>query len=191
MPVLHVVAGPNGAGKSTFVARILQPVTFLPFVNADEIAAARWPEDPMRHAAEASQAAAEERAALLAARSSFITETVFSHESKVALISDASKAGYLVTLHVVMVPAALPIARVAHRVRFGGHDVPEEKVRARYARLWPLVAQAVECADAAVFYDNSLASQPFRRVATFRHGRAIEPPEWPAWTPLAIRALSG
>ena len=85
-PVLHVLAGPNGSGKSTFVHEVLRPVTRLPFVNADEIAAARWPGDEMAHAYEASAAAATERGALLEQRRSFITETVFSHESKVDLV---------------------------------------------------------------------------------------------------------
>jgi len=43
-PVLHLLAGPNGSGKSTFVAEVLQEVTHLPFVNADVIAAHRWPD---------------------------------------------------------------------------------------------------------------------------------------------------
>ena len=44
---LDLVVGPNGAGKSTFVELTLAPL--LPgsvFVNADEIARRRWPDDP-------------------------------------------------------------------------------------------------------------------------------------------------
>lgn len=78
-PVFHLLAGPNGSGGSTFVAEVLQPVTHLPFVNADVIAASRWPEAPAEHAYDASRAAADERIRLMAARASFITETVFSH----------------------------------------------------------------------------------------------------------------
>jgi predicted ABC-type ATPase len=68
-PVLHLLAGPNGAGKTTFVNRVLQPVTHLPFVNADDIAAREWPEASATHAYEASRLAAGERARLIAARS--------------------------------------------------------------------------------------------------------------------------
>lgn len=74
-PVLHVLAGPNGAGKSTFVHRVLVPVTRLPFINADEIAAERWPGEEAEHAYAASEAAAGARSELLEQRSSFITET--------------------------------------------------------------------------------------------------------------------
>ena len=41
MPFLHVIARPNDAGKPTHVARLLQPVTHLPFVNSDVTAAQR------------------------------------------------------------------------------------------------------------------------------------------------------
>src|SRR5699024_8596455 len=107
----------NGAGKSTFASRVLQPITHLEFVNADLIAAERWPDAPMEHAYEASRAAAVERDRLLAARRSFMTETVFSHPSKVDLVDQAAGLGYLVHLHVILVPVDLAVLRVADRVQ--------------------------------------------------------------------------
>lgn len=58
-----------------------------------------------------------------------------SHPSKVQLVADAAEAGYLVHLHVIMVPVELTVQRVRERVRRGGHDVPESKIRDRYERL--------------------------------------------------------
>jgi len=185
-PVLHVLAGPNGSGKSTFVARVLQPVTHLPFVNADEIAAERWPGEELEHAYQASRAAAELRRRMLARGESFITETVFSHHSKVALVTQAVALGYLVNLHVMLVPADLAVARVAERVRRGGHQVPEEKIRERYARLLKLIVDARALADRSTFYDNSRAKVPFRVVATFERGRPVGEADWPAWTPTVL-----
>jgi predicted ABC-type ATPase len=75
---LDLVAGRNGAGKSTFVELTLAPL--LPgsvFVNADEIAKQRWPEDPATHAYEAALIAAETRAKLIELGRVFIAETVF------------------------------------------------------------------------------------------------------------------
>lgn len=189
-PVLHVVVGPNGAGKSTLYERVIGPVTALEFVNADLIAAREWPDDAAVHAYDASRMAAARRDELLGARASFVTETVFSHESKVALVRAATAAGYLVTLHVVLVPEDLAVARVANRVDNGGHHVPEEKVRSRYARLWAFVAEAIAVVDEATVYDNSSASQPFRVVASFEHGVAVSGPAWPRWTPKALRAAT-
>lgn len=187
-PVLHVIAGPNGAGKSTLYERVLGPATKLQFINADVIAAELWPEDPAASAYEAASNAARQRKALLDARASFITETVFSHDSKVQLVRSAVSAGYLVALHIVIVPEELAVARVLNRVDVGGHHVPEEKIRQRYARLWDLVAETVPIVETAVVYDNSRAARPLQVVATFERGVASST-VWPPWTPEPLRAL--
>jgi predicted ABC-type ATPase len=181
-PILHVLAGPNGSGRSTFAHRYLIPRRQLPFINADEIAAARWPGDEQAHAYDASRAAADARAAAIAHGESFITETVFSHPSKRDLILQAIGEGYRVELHVMLVPEDLAVLRVEHRVATGGHAVPETKIRGRYRRLYALVAQARMVAHRTTFYDNSRA-KPFRTVATFDRGVATQTPAWPAWTP--------
>lgn len=66
---------------------------------------------------------------------SFIAETVFSHPSKLELVDEARMHEYTVVLHVVMIPEKLAVQRVRYRVRAGGHDVPEDKIRQRYQRL--------------------------------------------------------
>ena len=134
---LDLVVGPNGAGKSTFVALTLAPL--LPesvFVNADEIAQRRWPDDPAARSYDAAQIAAQTRSTLIQQGRPFIAETVFSHPSKLDLIDAAHGAGYTVVLHVLLIPADLAVERVKHRVRAGGHDVPERKIRERHRRLW-------------------------------------------------------
>jgi predicted ABC-type ATPase len=183
-PVLHLLSGPNGAGKSTLFETVIGPATHLDFINADIIALERRPDGSSLTSYEAARVAADRRAKLIDARTSFATETVFSHGSKLELVQTAVDAGYLVTLHVVMVPETLAVARVASRVAAGGHAVPEEKVRERYARLWPLVASAIDVADFAIVYDNSRAAQPFRVVARFERGSIVGHTFWPEWTPL-------
>src|SRR4051794_13380510 len=124
---LDLVVGPNGAGKSTFVELLLAPRRpGLTVVNADVIAAQRWPADPQAHAYEAAQVAAQTRSRLLERREPFIAETVFSHPSKLDLLDDAAAAGYTVALHVLLVPEELAVQRVAHRIEAGGHPVPVE-----------------------------------------------------------------
>ena len=189
-PVLHVVAGPNGSGKTTFSASVLGPATGLIVVNADAIAAHRWGADAAAHAYEAASLAAEARARLIAERRSFAAETVFSHASKIELMERAQEAGYHITLHVLLVPEDAAVARVRDRVaNRDGHDVPEDKIRSRYARLWPLVAQGIARADTASVYDNSSAARAFRRVATFHRGALVGGVEWPTWAPSVLRGL--
>lgn len=185
-PVLHVLAGPNGAGKSTLYETVILPETGLQFVNADVIAAQRWPGDAGDRSYEAAEVAEEHRSRLIMARASFVTETVFSHGSKIDLIRAAIDAGYLVSLHVVAVPEELAVARVAFRVLVGGHSVPEDKIRQRYERLWPLVASAISIVDTAWVYDNTSAGEPFRIVARFEHGSRVGGANWPAWTQPAL-----
>jgi predicted ABC-type ATPase len=180
---LDLVVGPNGAGKSTFVALTLAPL--LPrslFVNADEIARQRWPEDPASHAYEAAHVAADTRAKLIESGRSFIAETVFSHPSKLALINTAQAAGYTVALHVMLIPEDLAVARVQYRVSAGGHPVPETKIRERFGRLWDLVTAAIIRCDSATVYDNSRHQGP-HIVAQVSGGAIVGSPDWPVWTP--------
>ena len=188
-PALVVVAGPNGAGKTTFAAA-LATRTGLEFVNADEIAAERWPGEEEARAYEAAEVAASRRAELISGRHSFIAETVFSHRSKVDLVQSAAEAGYAVGLHAVMVPEEFAVLRVRNRVEVGEHSVPEGKVRERYRRLWALVAEAAHFCEEALFYDNTSPAEPFRLVAEFRFGAPAGPASWPNWAPDEVVALS-
>ena len=115
-----------------------------------------------------------------------MAETVFSHESKVDLVRRASRAGYIVVLHLIVVPEDLAVARVGDRVANGGHAVPEDKIRSRHNRLWRPVAEAIGIADQAHVYDNTSAKSPFKPVAMYRAGTLVQQPRWPAWAPTEL-----
>lgn len=184
-PRLDLVVGCNGAGKSTLVDHVLAPR--LPqsvSVNADDIARRRWPQEAERRSYDAAKVAGRTRAALLSAGKPFIAETVFSHPSKLELIDDAHSHGFRVILHVVVVPEELAVRRVHHRVESGGHSVPEEKIRARYHRLWPLVAEAIRRTDQALIYDNSRAKMTVvHRVVA---GVPVAGSALPSWFPRSL-----
>jgi predicted ABC-type ATPase len=184
MPLLHLLAGPNGSGKTTFHEQVLGPVTGLPFINADVIARELWPNARRDRSYEAAQLAGQRRDEMIAQGRSFIAETVFSHPSKVELIRQARSAGFLVVVHIILVPLALSIRRVEARVRHGGHNVPVEKQRQRFARIWPLAAEAMRLANEAFAYDNSSAKEPYRIAAHFENGQQIGDTVWPAWAEL-------
>jgi predicted ABC-type ATPase len=188
---LDVIAGPNGAGKTTLYERVIRPARpGLPFVNADRIARDRFPGEELTRSHEAAQIAAQVRAALIEARLDFCAETVFSHESKVDLVSSAAAAGYDVILHAVMIPPELSGPRVAARVEAGGHDVPAEKLAVRYEPLWPLIVEAVPHCYRTVLWDNAADDGPFE-VGSLRFGVADYPPRWPPWTPKPLREMAG
>lgn len=187
-PTLHVIAGPNGAGKSTFQQAVLAPST-LEFVSADLIAEPTWPGQAAEHTYEAAALAAAQRDALLAAGISFVTETVFSHESKLELVATAAQLGYVVYLYVIIIPEDQAVGRVALRAELGGHDVPEGKIRSRHRRLWAHVAEAIKIADMSLVYDNSRTDAPFAPVATFHAGTRTGQRQWPPWSPSELVSL--
>ena len=189
MSRLDLIAGPNGAGKTTLFESIITADRHgLPFVNADRIAQDRFPGHEAQHASEAAEIASSARAALIDARIDFCTETVFSHVSKVDLVTTAMAAGYDVVVHVVMIPPQLCAPRVQARVNAGGHYVPTAKLAARYKRLWPLVASVVPICHRTVFYNNAHDDGPIE-VASYRYGVGDYPPAWPTWAPAPLLLL--
>lgn len=188
-PVFHLLAGPNGAGKTTLyraaVAEGLIPAD-IEFVNADLFEAAELTEvvDPKVRSEQARLWADRRRATLLAAGRSFVSETVFSHPSKLQLMADAQAAGFRTVLLVVCVEDAQQLVRrVAQRVREGGHSVPPDRLLARYPRTLAHLKDAVRLADLALLYDTSGAGiQPPRLVARCRRGLPpVVPGKLPTW----------
>ncbi len=65
-------------------------------------------------------------------------------------------AGYRIRLTCVMTKNPdINVARVQRRVREGGHDVPEDKIRRRYERSVGFLPDMILAADEALVYDNS------------------------------------
>ena len=188
-PVFYLLAGPNGAGKSTLyraaVSEGLIPAN-IEFVNADLFEAAELTQvvDPKERSEQARLWADRRRGALLAAGRSFVSETVFSHPSKLQLLKDSQAAGFRTVLLVVCVDDAQQLVRrVAQRVREGGHAVPPERILARYPRTLAHLKGAVRLADLALLYDTSGAAiQPPRLVARCRRGLPpVVTGQLPAW----------
>ncbi|RBO52891.1 hypothetical protein DSD19_11995 [Rhodovulum sp. BSW8] len=182
-PSLILLAGPNGSGKSTLYRTRVAPSFAGPFVNADLIQRDELKDASMEASYKAAKIAAARRASLLEARQSFATETVFSHPSKLDIVTEARARGYMViVMHVGVDHPNLSVARVQARTGEGGHDVPEEKIRDRYARGQPLIRQAVLRADRGMVFDNSRLNEPPRLVLLFAAGRLVRAePVLPNW----------
>jgi predicted ABC-type ATPase len=186
--VLIVLAGSNGAGKSTFFETYLAHLG-LPFVNADRVARTLREADPTAAAGEVERRAFAEaeklRAAFVEAGLSFCTETVFSDTvgSKLAFLDRARRQGFAVVLIFIGIDGPeLSVARVMQRVRDGGHDVPDVKLKARFPRTLKNLARALPLADESFLFDNSSFGSPFRLVATYSSGKlASQHPPIPAW----------
>ena len=182
-PSLVLLAGPNGAGKSTLYQTRVAPSFAGPFINADLIQRDELKDSSMEASYRAAEIAAERRASLIEARKSFITETVFSHPSKLDVITNAKASGYIViVMHVGVDDPNLSVARVRARTDEGGHDVPEEKIRDRYQRGRPLIRQAVLQADRGMVFDNSKLNEAPHLMLLFAAGRLVQAePVLPNW----------
>lgn len=178
-PVLIAIAGSNGAGKTTFFDSYLAHLG-LPFVNADQIALTVGCD---------AYAAAEKAEAIRQYykndRVSFIFETVLSDPAgeKVSQLKAAADSGYSVALIFIGVESAeISDQHVALRVLQGGHDVPKEKLQARYPRTLANLKLAIQQLPYVFIYDNSDISEPYKQIALYKHGGAVtlrEPlPKW-------------
>ena len=133
---LYIIAGCNGAGKTTATKQFLPAIlNCRQWVNADEIAYGLSPLDPMKVANQAGRLMLERIQELLAQGETFAIETTLSTRSYRNLVLQAQGLGYEVDLRFFYLPSPqLAISRVAHRVKHGGHHVPDDIVTRRYYR---------------------------------------------------------
>lgn len=129
-----IIAGANGAGKTTFAREFLPHEANCPdFINADLIAAGLSPFNPDAAAIRAGKLMLEEIASRVAQRRSFAFETTLSGRGYARMIPVWRNAGYKVKLiFLSLASAEVAIARVAMRVRQGGHNIPEYVVTRRF-----------------------------------------------------------
>lgn len=133
-PIVVVLAGPNGAGKSTTAPVLLQgALGVTEFVNADDIAREMSGGCQEGTAIAAGRVMLTRLRELAPRRVSFAFETTLASRSFAPWLKGLSSSGYTVHLVFLWLPSAdFALARVADRVRRGGHDVPAETVRRRY-----------------------------------------------------------
>jgi predicted ABC-type ATPase len=188
-PIFYLLAGPNGAGKTTLYKALVKQGAIdsqAEFVNADLYEAAHLQniKDPLQRSIAARDWADMRRAALLLQKQSFVSETVFSHASKITLIEEAKMRGFQVLLFVVALdsPARL-LERVANRVKEGGHHVPVDRILARYPRTLTHLKVAVRTASAAFLYDSNEDLHPSHELVAICIGEVTNRlvtsmPEW-------------
>lgn len=153
-----IVAGPNGAGKTTFARAFLPAEANCPrFINADLIAAGLSPFVPEAAAFRAGRLMLAEISSCVARGESFAFETTLSGLTYLRHIKDWRHAGYHVEMYFLCLPTVeLAIARVALRVKQGGHDIPEAVIRRRFVSgLANFTRHYRAVVDAWALYDNS------------------------------------
>lgn len=165
-----VLAGPNGAGKTTAARTLLaESLRLVTFVNADVIAQGLAGFDPDSAVVEASRIMLERLHLLAGRREDFAFETTLAARTYASWLEELRQAGYQVHLvYFWLASADLAVARVAERVRLGGHGVPEKTIRQRYTRsLRNFFALYLPLANTWQVYDNTQAG--LTRMIAFRN----------------------
>ena len=152
-----IIAGPNGAGKTTFAREFLPTDADCPnFVNADLIAAGLSPFAPDVAAFKAGRIMLETIADYAKRGESFSFETTLSGLTYAQMIPVWRASGYAVKLIFLSLPdVEIAIERVATRVIQGGHNVPEEFIRRRFAHGIANFERYKLLVDSWQLYDNS------------------------------------
>jgi predicted ABC-type ATPase/predicted transcriptional regulator of viral defense system len=157
-PRIIIIAGPNGAGKSTFAREFLPREAGCPvFVNADLIAAGLSPFAPNVAALRAGRIMIDEIRNYARREVTFAFETTLAGRSYARLIPRWQSAGYRVDLVFLRVrDVEMAVDRVAARVAQGGHAVPDDVVRRRFAQGWTNFERVYQgLVDSWRLYDNS------------------------------------
>jgi predicted ABC-type ATPase len=130
-----ILAGPNGAGKTTFAREFLPDEAQCPtFVNADLIAAGLSPFRPELAAMRAGRLMLELIGDLVARGESFAFETTLADRGYIRRIAEWQNAGYHVTILFLSLQSVdTAIQRVRLRIAQGGHSIPEDVIRRRFA----------------------------------------------------------
>ena len=169
-PSVIALAGPNGAGKSTTAPALLKDTLGVTeFVNADLIAQGLSPFAPEGAAVAAGRIMLERMHDLARRGVSFAFETTLSGRGYAKWIKGLLDGGYRFHLVFLWLPSAdFAVARVADRVRMGGHSVPRDVVRRRYdAGLRNFFALYRPLASTWRMYDNASGTEP-RLIANGR-----------------------
>jgi predicted ABC-type ATPase len=181
-----VLAGPNGAGKSTTAPYLLKDALAVhEFVNADTIAEGLSAYRPDATAVTAAKVMLERLRALARMRRDFAFETTLSGRSHARWLRELQASGYRTHLIFLSLPSAdLAVARVADRVRRGGHHVPDAVVRRRFVlALRNLFSVYIPAVDAWNVYDNADVVSP-RLIAYQAFGASAVVADAEAWKSL-------
>ncbi len=133
-PQVYIIAGPNGSGKTTFASEFLPNYADCPnFINADTIARGLSGFSPDAVALKAGRILIEQIETYASKKADFAFETTLSGMTYLSRFKDLKKEGYAIHMFFLWIPdVKLSLARVANRVKMGGHDIDEKVVRRRF-----------------------------------------------------------
>jgi predicted ABC-type ATPase len=161
---ITVLAGTNGAGKSSIGGAALVAAG-APFYNPDIETQTLLAANPGMSLADANAAAwrigKERLEAAIAGKHSFNFETTLGGSTIPRLLAQAHDESLRVRMwYCGLASVELHVERVRARVRQGGHDIPEARIRERYDSSRNNLCTLLPSLDELQLYDNSEDADP-------------------------------
>jgi predicted ABC-type ATPase len=181
-PVIFVLAGVNGAGKSSVGGALLEEQG-LEWFNPDAFSRKRVEQGTGKYDADA-EAWAYGKSRLeeaISGGTDFAFETTLGGDTITALLAQAVATHDVVMIFCGLDSVERHIARVALRVRHGGHDIPEQRIRERWTNARRNLISLLPHLKALQVFDNSLDAEPGemipepRLVLEMKDGRVLHP----------------
>jgi predicted ABC-type ATPase len=161
-PVIFVLAGVNGAGKSSVGGALLQEHG-LSWFNPDAFSRELMARTGISKDIADGDAWEQGRARLetaIVGRTNFAFETTLGGSTISQLIGQAAATHDVIMIFYGLDAVERHIERVRLRVRHGGHDIPEERIRKRWTSAREnLIALLPQLAELQLF-DNSQDARP-------------------------------
>lgn len=167
MKTYTIIGGINGTGKSSLTGVLKSHTTRLGVIIDVDRITAQAGLGPIQ----GGKIALARISDCLSKNISFTQETTLSGRKTEATAARAREQGYAVHLYYVGLDTPEEcLARIANRVRRGGHDIPENDVRRRFAGRWEALSRLLPYCDEAHFFDND---NGFVEVAEYKNGELL------------------
>lgn len=176
MKIYTIIGGVNGVGKSSLSGVLSAENSDLGIIiDTDKITAENGGDR-----IKGGKIAIERINNCLEKGINFTQETTLSGVRTLKTIQKARELNYFIRLYYVGISSsAESISRIANRVLKGGHNIPPEDVKRRYAKRFDDLIKILPYCNEAVFFDNE---NGFIEKAEYRNGTLITKggniPEW-------------
>lgn len=192
-PILWIIAGPNGSGKSslyssTEIEAFDQSIWIInPDLLTERICRIERLSLQEANLAAVIRIEAWVEASILAHQTIGVESVLSTDKYRRLVLAAKTKQFEFRLIYVVLASPDLNVERVRLRVKKGGHDVPEAKIRERWFRSVRQLPWFLEQADQAWIFDNSGAAP--RQIGLKQEGKVIVDPSAPAPLRDAIELL--
>ena len=208
-PLLLLLAGSNGAGKSTYiksedfknVLNVLKdrfnimPLKPYQFINPDIISISHLMINPEIDETAANLWAVQEIEKSINKYfnlcKGFAIETVLSTDKYIKYVEEAKSKGYITALiYIGLDSPETAIKRVRMRVKTGGHDVSEDKIRKRFNNSINNIKYFVKLTNFSIIHSNIGDANHYEIIAVGYNGKVeIKDEKTLSWINKALKGL--